>query len=300
MTPPLVARTGEPHNNAQSQNPGAANLRAMHLNRAAVVIPAYGQPEMTHHIVADCLREEELAHVIVVDNAGDFTPPPGSNVQVIRPATNLGWLRGTNLGMDEALRAGFDWMVALNNDTRLSRGFFAGLRDALQARPADLVAPCYDDHYETQNGYYRGPAAAFPVEPVEISVPMIDGTCYALTTDLLDALGSLDAKHFGRRGWGGIDDYILRARGLGSGCVVTHRAYLQHARGSTGHAVMSSYERYASAEMRRGMRRKHGRHWRRHFALSSTTPDSPPVVLRDTLRAIEDRLGLSETAIGRR
>lgn len=271
----------------------------MNSQRGAAIIPAYGKVDMTEAVVGDCLREQEIVHVIVVDNRGDFPDVGRRGVEVLRPATNLGWASGTNLGMEAAQRGGWAWMCALNNDTTLSPGFFDGLRAALARHPADLVAPCYDGHVGTQNAFYRGDAGTFIPKAREAKAAIIDGTCYALTARLLDSLGHLDAKNFGRRGWGAIEDYVLRVRALGGDAVVTERAYLQHAGSATAHEVMSSYERYAMAEMRLGMRRKYGPDWRRHFDLPGG-PDVIRVRLADTLREVEDRLRLSETRIGRR
>jgi GT2 family glycosyltransferase len=269
----------------------------MTLQTGAVVIPAYGETRLTHAVVKDCLRETDLIAIFVVDNAGDFhTADP--RVTVLRPESNLGWLRGTNYGFAAARAVGHDWLVGLNNDTRLCAGFFSGLQGALIATPAALIAPCYDDHVVTQARFFTGPVAAFVPEPIEESALIIDGTCFALTGELIDQLGPLDAKRFGRRGWGGIEDYILRVRAIGGDAYVTHRAYLEHARGSTAHVTMTSYERYATSEMRRGLRRKYGQDWRRHFSTSDESIDSMRVRLGDFLRAVEDRLGLSETVIG--
>ncbi len=271
----------------------------MDISHGAVVIPAYGKVELTSAIVGDCLREPEVVSVIVVDNGGDFQAHD-PRVDVMRPSQNLGWLRGTNYGFQAARARGHDWLVALNNDTRLSAGFFDGLRAAVAVHPEGLIAPCYDDHTATQTAYFGGPVEDFPAEPVEERVPIIDGTCFAMTAHLFDRLGPMDAKHFGRRGWGAIEDYVLRTRSLGGAAYVTRRAYLTHARGSTARAVTSTYHRYAIAEMRRGLRRIYGPHWRREFSLPVQAPDSPTTRMRDLLRSIEDRLGLSETAIGRR
>jgi GT2 family glycosyltransferase len=121
-----------------------------------------------------------------------------------------------------------------------------------------------------------------------------------MTGDLFDQLGALDAKHFGRRGWGAMEDYVLRLRAMGGAAYVTRRAYLTHAHGSTARAVWASYERYAHSEMRRGMRSKYGPHWRAQLEPTDQTPDSVRTRMIDLLRGSVDRLGLSETAIGRR
>ncbi len=265
----------------------------------AVVIPAYGKTELTRATVGDCLREPGVVDVIVVDNGGDFESDDPC-VTVLRPGRNLGWLRGTNLGFETARASGHDWLVGLNNDTRLCPGFFDGLRGAVAGHRDGLIAPCYDDHTATQTAYFTGPLDQFPAEPIEEQVPIIDGTCFAMSAELLDRVGPLDAKHFGRRGWGAIEDYVLRVRALGGAAYVTRRAYLTHDRGSTARAVMPSYHRYAIAEMRLGLRRIYGPRWREHFPHAVQAPDSTGTRMRDLLRAMEDRLGLSNTAIGRR
>lgn len=270
----------------------------MELTRGAVIIPAYGKEHLTDAVVDDCLEEGDIIQTIVVDNTGQMAPDHYGHtdpVDVITAPSNLGWLRGTNIGFTAAVVDGSDWLIALNNDTRLSRGFFAGLRDALEQHPNSLVAPCYDDHVSTQNNYYRGPLAEFEPQPHEQPVPLIDGTCFALTTDLYRRLGPMDERRFGHRGWGGIEDYILRVRELGGDAVVTRRSYLTHARGSTAREAFSAYERYAAAEMRHGLRRKHGRGWRKHFTPTyPATLDSARTMLSDTVRLTELRLGIAE------
>jgi GT2 family glycosyltransferase len=274
----------------------------MSLRRGGVVIPAYGKVELTARVVADCLREPDL-FVIVVDNGGDYVPAAASDaLEVLRPGRNLGWLAGTNLGIAAAVAYGCDWLVALNNDTHLSDGFFGGLRAALEEHPDDLVAPCYNGVVAEQAAYYSGPLEGFVAEPVEVVATRIDGTCYALTTACFGRIGPLDAHHFGRWGWGAIEDYMLKVRAAGGDSLVTHRAYLMHFQGSTAHAVQakSTYNRYAAAEMRRGLRRVYGADWRRHFPDMAGNPDDAHQKLSDVLRALEDRLGLANTAIGRR
>ncbi|ROP26754.1 GT2 family glycosyltransferase [Pseudokineococcus lusitanus] len=267
----------------------------------AVVVPAFGKESLTRLVVEDLVRERDLARVVVVDNAGDLDPARfPTDVELVVPGSNLGWLRGTNLGMERALSSGAASVMGLNNDTRLSRSFVRGMADALAAHPLALVGPCYDDSFEHQNRYYRGHPVDFQPRSVEVSAPAIDGTCFALSSAQVRQTGLLDARRFGRRGWGAIQDYAIRVRQAGGQVLVTRRAYLAHDRGSTARASMSSYERYAASEMRIGMMRKYGRRWRNVVDTDASETDSARRVLGDMTRAVEDRLGLSETWVGRR
>src|SRR5438105_2092007 len=94
-------------------------------DRLLVVVPAYGHQEMTHDLVRDLTRESDLADILVVDNAGDYRALDGE--QVVRPASNLGWAGGTNVGTLDGRRPEHVGFVWLNNDTRLSIGFLRGL-----------------------------------------------------------------------------------------------------------------------------------------------------------------------------
>ncbi|MBV8952354.1 MAG: glycosyltransferase family 2 protein, partial [Actinobacteria bacterium] len=100
-------------------------MKELSTDRVLVVIPVYGHHDLTHALVGDLNREEHLADVVVVDNGGDY--PAFDGETVLRPGSNLGWAGGTNYGTVEERRPEHVGFVWLNNDTRLSRDFIAGL-----------------------------------------------------------------------------------------------------------------------------------------------------------------------------
>lgn len=95
---------------------------------AAVVIPHYGDPDLT----LTCLRSVQATapdcEVVIVDNSGNL--PPGCPVTVITPPRNLGFAAGCNLG---ARATTADVVVFLNNDTRVHTGWL----DAILAEFTD-------------------------------------------------------------------------------------------------------------------------------------------------------------------
>jgi hypothetical protein len=257
-------------------------LAPMTLGVGAVVISSCGEAELNRALLEDCRREMALIDVLIVDNHGILEDLPGA--RVLRPGRNLGWLGGTNFGVRHAINRGHRWVVALNNHTRLSNGFFDGLRRALDAHPRSIVAPCYDGLVGSQSAYYRGPVSLFQPQDTDIPASLIDGTSYAMTVATATTIGQLDAEHFGRLGRGAIEDYLIRARNHNIECVVTRRSYLAQLRGSTAHSVTPQYERRADAEMRRGLRRKHGPGWRHYFPDTPQRPDGWLTMLSDTFR----------------
>ncbi len=269
----------------QPPAPGAADGRML------VVIPAYGLVHLTRDAVADALREPDHALVLVIDNEGDYRAVAGETI--VRPGRNLGWLRASNAGMQAALDAGATGAVLLNNDTRLSDGFFAGLAQAHEARRDAVLAPLYDDivpeqHYDLTDGL-----ASFVPRPVEVSAARIDGTCVLVPRHVMLAIGLLDERRFGRHGWGGIDDYFLRARNAGFDVAVTYRSFVQHlGGGSAGRTTRYAY--FAQAEMIVGMTRKYGTHWRDNFEPGQYGEAQSHELVSALARSAQERVGLGK------
>jgi GT2 family glycosyltransferase len=259
--------------------------------RPLVVVPAYGDRLLTQAVVTDTLRERELVDLLIVDNQGDYTPV--GDEEVVRPGCNLGWLRACNEGIRVASARGCESVILLNNDTRLSPGFFAGMRAASDALPSMLIAPRYDDRAcPTQFEDVAGGPAAFAPRAEERLVSVVDGTCVLVPTAVVADVGLLDQRRFGRHGWGGIDDYCLRTRRLGHRVAVTSRAFLAHARASTASVSTTRYEHFAMAEMELGMTLKYGGRWRDQFDDDAFRPPEPHAVPLSVARYVQDRLGL--------
>lgn len=230
--------------------------------RLAVVVPVYGRHDLTHALLADVARERSLVDVVVVDNDGGY--PAYGDETVLRQSANLGWLRGTNAGLRHARSAGpYEAYVLLNNDTRLSRGFFAGLLAAATPPRVGIVGPRYDDHFPHQHA--DGDVATW--EPVAREHParFVDGTCLLVKETVLARVGLLDEDAFGETGWGADLDLALRVRREGWRVVVTDRSFLSHATASTAHATHGGADAYwarGDADLRRGLEAKWGRDWR--------------------------------------
>jgi hypothetical protein len=146
----------------------------------AVIIPVYGQPHLTHAVLADLERDGYPCAVYVVDNGGDYQPIGGEFV--LRQERNLHWAGGVNAGLLVAQEQGHPCYVLLNNDVRLSAGFLSGLVQAWEHTGADLLGPAYDRNWPQQRTGYTGPAAQYRPVAGEREVPFLDGTCLLLPT----------------------------------------------------------------------------------------------------------------------
>jgi GT2 family glycosyltransferase len=227
-----------------------------------VVIPVFGQPQLTAALLEDVERERDLVDTFIVDNGNDYDATHDV-ARVIRPAANLGWAGGCNAGLEAVFAAGHELCVFLNNDTRLSPGFFRGMLDAQERTSAGLVAPVFNDVWPQHSVAHTGPAGEYRPRGVHRAVEFVDGTCMAVPRRTYLRVGVLDAAQFGRFGWGAELDYSVRVRSAGMTVCVTELSFLTHIRQATARIMCDDYGTLAGAEMDAGMREKWGADWAR-------------------------------------
>jgi len=230
---------------------------------ALITVPVYGQHEYTHALVCDL--EREGADYLIVDNRGDY--PRVSNERVITPGRNLGWGGASDLGFRVAFAEGYSHAMTLNNDTRISKGFVAGLLDPRLPDDAGIVGPMFDHGYPCAEVTEAVEAADYIPRPLYRAVPAVEGTAFVLSRDCWLGIGGMDLRTFGRFGWGIDLDLVLRARNTGYGCYTTEMAYINHFGRGTVKSTFGRrrYELAANLAMVRGLRKVHGRHWRKNF-----------------------------------
>lgn len=228
-----------------------------------IAVPVYGQHEYTHALIADL--EREGADYLIIDNRGDY-PKIGSE-RVVTPGENLGWAKGSDVGFRTAFDEGYTHAMTLNNDTRLSKGFAAGLLDPSLPKDAGIVGPMIDQGFPCAIPELQPAAADYVPRPRYRAVPAVEGTALMMSRECWDALGGMDLHSFGRYGWGIDLDLALRARNAGYGVYVTEMAYINHFGGKTAKANFGSwrYEWNANYALVRGLGRVHGRKWRDKF-----------------------------------
>jgi len=254
-------------------------LRGIDGDRVLVVVPVHGHHQMTHALLADVRRESALADVVIVDNRGDY--PTIGDEQVLRPSSNLGWAAGTNLGTLEGGRSDHVGFVWLNNDTRLSAGFVAGLLQCWRTTGAGMVGPFYDCHWAHQRLRRPVPVERYRPRAVHFSAPFLDGTCMFVPAQTIAAIGLLDAETFSPIGWGAEVDYSLRARAAGLDLAVTRLSYLHHDKSATGRTIFEGglieYATRGYPVLMEGLCRKWGDDWRRAAGMDPSTSQTRPL-----------------------
>lgn len=227
----------------------------------AVIIPVLGHQTFTKSLLEDVTREANLVDVFIIDNKGDYKEI--NSETIIRNQENIGWLRSCNQGINKVISAGYKAVVLLNNDARLSPGFFKGLTEAHQDTQAPLIGPMYDDVWNHQSVYKKTPASEYKSRRFHSLVPFVDGTRMCIQTKLIQEIGLLDKENFGKYGWAADIDYGLRTRKAGYPVCVTMLSYLNHFRGTTAKALRGNYNQLAEQEMNAGLVNKWGEDWRK-------------------------------------
>jgi GT2 family glycosyltransferase len=196
------------------------------IKKCLVTIPAFGSNALTHAVLPDVMAESDLVDLLIVDNGGHYEKV--ADEWVIRPGKNIGWAGASNLGFRTAFHRGYEFAVTLNNDTRLSRDFFAGLLDPRLPDDVGLVAPAYDGWWDVQSSEFAG--AVDEYEPLDYfrRVPIVDGTALMMSAAAWEAVGGLDERTFGRFAWGSDIDLSIRVAAAGFGVYVTERSFVHH------------------------------------------------------------------------
>ena len=189
----------------------------------SVVVPVYGQEEVTLRCLVSLLQEQlRLAEpcarleIVVVDDCS----PAGSldqlaavmaeldseALQLVRQPENLGYLRSCNRGA--ALARG-QLLCFLNNDTVVTEGWLEELVASLDGFPeAGLVGPMllYPDGRLQEAGgivwrdgsawnYGRDGDAADPAYAFCRDVDYVSGACLLMETELFRRIGGFDSRY---------------------------------------------------------------------------------------------------------
>lgn len=124
------------------------------MNKLAIVIPVFNQWAYTKRAIADLkvLPEDHL--IIIVDNGStDETKNliSSDKIQVIKNNTNLGFSKGSNRGYKLAKDLGYQNIMFLNNDIRVSSNHNDWTIPVLEAvKDGSLVGPtagALDDNF---------------------------------------------------------------------------------------------------------------------------------------------------------
>lgn len=223
--------------------------------KVSIVIPGWESPDLTLRCLDHIRRQNVELKVIYVDNGSceetkqkirDHATDLGLEFQMIENATNLGYTKATNQGIEAAEPN--THVLLLNNDCFLATGALEKLRWHIEwHRKIAAVGPLTGDrggqsviHSRLRNSMKLGPGIVHVKDDPEaamricggisriLPVDTLSGFCMLMNAKAVAELGKLSEDPGFRQGLGTDDEWILRAKKAGWSAIVVSNAYAAH------------------------------------------------------------------------
>lgn len=123
------------------------------------VVLTYGT-DRSHEQLIESLQNQGLppGNIVIVHNPARADEPspanPESGITMLNMSQNLGYAGGMNAGIRHLLGSGFDWILLLTNDVRLSPGALTKLLEAANFPGYGLLGPAL--RWSSGRLYYGG------------------------------------------------------------------------------------------------------------------------------------------------
>jgi polysaccharide pyruvyl transferase CsaB len=217
--------------------------------KASIIIVTYNNIRLNRLCLESLYGRTEWPNfeVIVIDNASaDGTPQylmeakaTLPNLSVILNDENLGFAAGNNLGLKQA---GGEYLVLLNNDTVLTRGWLSALIRHLHADPGiGIIGPVTNEignEAKVEVGYQQleeMPAWAANFVRANDSrlfaINVLAMFCVAMRSEVFAQIGTLDESF--QIGMFEDDDYTRRVRDAGYKIICASDSFIHHAGGAS-------------------------------------------------------------------
>ncbi len=193
-------------------------------NRETIVVDSDSQNESLEHIHKS-LSDWQVPHVVITESAIGNSNTIAVKTILLQSSSNRGYAAGNNLGIRVALARGADYVLILNNDTLVDKGFLEPLIQYVEAHEkvgavgpmvvdlegnverscarrritplfyffvAGMGRRLFHNNYWMRKHTYKG--EYFFDHPKEVDV--LSGCCFMLKTSVLNSIGLLDEHTF--------------------------------------------------------------------------------------------------------
>lgn len=278
------------------------------IPRFSIVVLTYGQLDYTKLCLNSILKWTAYPNyeLIVVDNAStDGTPAyltelaaKYPQMRVILNEKNLGFAAGNNVGLRAATG---DYLLLLNNDTMVSRGWLSRFLAHFRAHPeCGAAGPVSNSignkamvavQYEDIAGFLDESRArafdhAFAFSPEDKCLAMF---CFAFPRAVMDKVGCISEEY--GRGMFEDDDYCMAIKKAGLGLSILEDVLIHHFLSASFNALSTEAKQRLFESNRKVFEAKWGCEWKKHSYREGVTWNTNVA----TQLAFEKILGEGET-----
>ncbi len=252
--------------------------------RASVIIVSYNNPELIQRTLASILEKTAYPNyeVIVVDNGSqpevtdyleEMAAEYPDQIKVVLNGRNVGFAAANNIGIAMATQTSqSDYLVLLNNDVIVTRGWLTTLIHHLDNEQIGIVGPVtnscgnearIDVDYADISGIEAFAARYTSAhEGYIFDIPVLAMYCVALRRAVVDEIGLLD-EMFGI-GMFEDDDYALRIREAGYRVVCAEDVFIHHVGRASFSKMQDEAYKQLFEENKRLFEQKWNRTWVPH------------------------------------
>lgn len=241
-----------------------ASSRVEASSRVGIVVLHYNGLDDT----LECLESLRPVHsertpVWVVDNASDEDPREAIRTRfpwcrIVRNPINGGWAGGNNYGIRYALKERCDWVLLLNNDTRVDSSLVDRLTEAAgRDDRIGVIGPLINewdpvDKVQTAACFFNRSGHDGMLQPVDgdpcsegesrlMSTDIVNGCCMMIRSSVIEQIGEIDERFFLVHEE---SDFCLRAKSAGFSCQVLVESLVWHKHSVTFGRDPSPLQRY--------------------------------------------------------
>ena len=228
--------------------------------KTAIIIVNWNGRELTQQCLAGLSKFEPNASIYLVDNgstdgSADYLKTLFPSVTLIRSSTNLGFGGGNNLGIERALKDGYDAVFLLNNDTIIDEPFLEIIESKCMDPSIGIIGPVVvngDDPKTTQcrggtvsinfsTFPYIGQGEVFAKSDIISEVGYVLGAAMLIKKEVIKKIGMFDQEFF--PAYVEEADLCYRAKLLGYRSVISHSARIRHIGGQSSGGSDSEFRR---------------------------------------------------------
>lgn len=222
-----------------------------------VIVPVHNALEDTRRCLESVLGDEDAPplRLIVVNDGSDSattqwlrtTAVEHPSVCLVEHEGNLGYTHAVNTGLSES---GAPYVVLLNSDTIVTRGWLQGMIRCAESHPQiGIVGPLSNAASWQSVPKLKDESGGFAINPIPVGMnvqdlaaivasvsrreyprtPVLNGFCFMIKRAVIEAIGTMDAEAF-PVGYGEENDFCVRAATAGFELAVADDVYVFHAK----------------------------------------------------------------------